>query len=337
MHFPSQFWRSLVRLMVAWCALAGASVVLADMTWTPESGWRVEGGLQAIGIGNPEEASTALNLMHRARREQEVDNNGQALRLYRRVIRRYGTSLLAPEAHFQSGRIRIERRQWTHAFNHFQTIVDNHPDYARFGEVILHQYEIADALRRGARLRLFGVVPGFRSQERAVEYFEQVVENAPYSEVAPEALFRAARLQVRRGDLDEGIQLYDRLINEYPRHERTPDGYFGLAEAFSSRVRGPEYDQGATREAMSYYEDFAILHPQHPRAPEAEEGIQEMRDLLARSRVVIGDFYFFRRNNFHAARVFYNEAITISPTSPSAEEARQKLVRVERRAATREE
>jgi len=86
---------------------------------------------------------------------------------------------------------------------------------------------------------------------------------------------------------------------------------------------------------MTYYEDFAILHSKQPRAAEAEKGAAEMRDLLAQSRLVIGDFYFRYRNNFHAARVFYNEAITISPQSPSAEEARQKLAQVELESAAR--
>lgn len=283
---------------------------------------------RAAPSARPSSVSMLMTLAEEAHARNE---NSEALRLYRQVIRRHGSSAFAPEAHFQSALIRIERRQWTKAFDHFQAIVDSYPDYRGFSEVIRQQYQIADAIREGARLRLFWRVPGFRSPEQAVEYFEQVVQNAPYSEVAPSALLKAADLEADRNNLDEAIDLYDRFISDYPDNEKAADAYFGLAEAFSTRVRGPEYDQGANREAISYYEDFLLLHPRHERAGEAEERIQEMQDILAQSRVVLGDFYFFRRGNLTAARVFYNEAISISPVSPSAEEAREKLLQVDAR------
>jgi outer membrane protein assembly factor BamD len=277
-------------------------------------------------------SSTASELMAQADQARAAEKPSQALRLYRQIIRKHGASIDTPEAHFQAALIRLDRKQWSKAFEHFQQIIDSHPDYPRFKEVITRQYGIAEALRQGARLRLFGRVPGLRSPERAVEYFLKIVENAPYSDVAPSALLKAANTQRERRQLDEAMDLYDRFISDYPKHEYAPEAYFGLAEAFSTRVRGPEYDQGANREAISYYEDFILLHPRHPRTAEAEARIDEMRDILAQSRVYIGDFYFFRRNNLTAARVFYNEAISISPTSPSADEAREKLVRVEARA-----
>ena len=46
---------------------------------------------------------------------------------------------------------------------------------------------------------------------------------------------------------------------------------------------------------------------------------------MALSKVKIGDFYFHKRSNFHAAKVLYNEAITLAPTSGSADMARNKL------------
>ncbi|MCD8483939.1 MAG: hypothetical protein LR015_15605 [Verrucomicrobia bacterium] len=41
------------------------------------------------------------------------------------------------------------------------------------------------------------------------------------------------------------------------------------------------------------------------------------------------NFYFRHRSNFRAAEVFFNEAITISPNSPSAMRARAYLARIE--------
>ena len=44
-----------------------------------------------------------------------------------------------------------------------------------------------------------------------------------------------------------------------------------------------------------------------------------MKTILAQSKIYIGDYYFYKRVNFAAAKVFYNEAITAFPDSPSRE------------------
>lgn len=54
-----------------------------------------------------------------------------------------------------------------------------------------------------------------------------------------------------------------------------------------------------------------------------------MQDTYARSRLVMGDFYYYYRNNNVAASIFYNETITIAPTSKAAEEARAQLKKID--------
>ena len=58
-----------------------------------------------------------------------------------------------------------------------------------------------------------------------------------------------------------------------------------------------------------------------------------MKQVLAESKIKIGDFYFKYRNNYTAARVFYNEAITSYPDSPIAAVAKKKLADVEAKAS----
>jgi hypothetical protein len=51
--------------------------------------------------------------------------------------------------------------------------------------------------------------------------------------------------------------------------------------------------------------------------------------MLARSRLKIADFYYLKRSRYQAARVFYNEAITIAPNSESAQQARERIAQLE--------
>jgi outer membrane protein assembly factor BamD len=55
-----------------------------------------------------------------------------------------------------------------------------------------------------------------------------------------------------------------------------------------------------------------------------------MEDLLARSRLNLGDFFYNYRSNNTAALVFYNETITIAPDSEAAEEARARIADIEK-------
>jgi outer membrane protein assembly factor BamD len=60
-----------------------------------------------------------------------------------------------------------------------------------------------------------------------------------------------------------------------------------------------------------------------------------MKTVLAESKMKMADFYFYKRDNYTAARVFYNEAITVYPDSPVAQLAKSRLAAVEAKAAGR--
>jgi len=59
-----------------------------------------------------------------------------------------------------------------------------------------------------------------------------------------------------------------------------------------------------------------------------------MKQVLAESKINIGDFYFHKRRNFTAARVFYNEAITSYPDSSVAARAGRNSRKWKRRPQT---
>src|SRR4029077_1547115 len=104
------------------------------------------------------------------------------------------------------------------------------------------------------------------------------------------------------------------------------------AQAHATLVDGPYYDQASTKESITYFTDFMLLFPGDAGVSAAEKGLDGMKTMLAESKMKIGDFYFYRRNNFTAARVFYNEAITAYPESEIAKSAKLRLAEVESKA-----
>lgn len=303
----------------------------ADLVWHPDTGWRIEGGVLAGVSGK--EGRSALDLMNRARQLEEKGSRGGAIKRYNKVAKKYPSSVYASEALYRSGVLYLARRQYFKSFENFFQVTVRYPNTKHFNDIIGEEYRIASALLDGARNRYWGIIPGFKNRSRAIEYFERIVATAPYSDYAPLALMNSARGHLREREIDEAIDALDRMINSYPQSLLAPDAYLKLAQTHAMLVEGPAYDQGSTKEAITYFEDFLILFPNDANIPSAAKGLDSMKQVLAESKITIGDFYFKKRGNYTAARVFYNEAITSYPDSPVAAKARAKLAEVEAKAS----
>ena len=305
----------------------------ADLVWTAQTGWRLEGGALSGLAGN--DGPNAIELMNKARLAEENGSSGSAIGSYEKVSKRYPNSVYAPEALYRTAKLRLARKQYIKAFEAYQQVTLRYPNTKRFNEIVGEQYRIASALLDGARNRTWGWLPGFRNRERAIQFFEVILLTAPYSDYAPLALMNIARGHQKLRETEEAIDALDRMINLYPQSLLAPDAYLKLAQAHASLVEGPYYDQGSTKEAVTYFEDFMILFPSDTAIADAATGLDRVKVVLAESKMKIGDFYFYRRNNFKAARVFYNEAITAYPDSEVAKTAKLRLADVEDKAAGR--
>lgn len=306
----------------------------AELVWTPGEGWRIEGGALSGLVGA--DARNALEVMNKGRAAEEAGHNRTALRAYKRITKNYPNSIYAPEANYRTAQMYLARRQFYKAFETFQQIMTRYPNSDRFTEVLGEQYRIANRLADGERNYNWGIIPSFRSRERAITYFEWVIANAPYSDYAPLALMNVAKLHRRLNNTPYAIDALDRLINNYGQSLLAPDAYLELAKTHASLVDGPNYDQESTREAITYFEDFMILFPEDEGLATAQMGLDEMKSVFAESKIVLADYYFKYRRNYKGARVFYNEAITAFPNSAVAERARAQLDVIDQIDADRE-
>ena len=176
------------------------------------------------------------------------------------------------------------------SFDTFQEIIDRYPDYEGFEETVARQFEIAEALMQGARGKFLRIFPGFKNYEKAQEFMEQVYQNAPAGKTAPLALMNLARIAQQEDDNDAAIDALDRLVNNHAQSILAPDAHLRLAGIYASLVKGDMYDQGATLEAINYYEDFLILYPESHLVGEAEKALKNMRKFTPRVNYVLPTF-----------------------------------------------
>ncbi|MEC8405003.1 MAG: outer membrane protein assembly factor BamD [Verrucomicrobiota bacterium] len=286
--------------------------------------------LKAFNAATDADEGEAIALIEEGKTKLENGSRRSAERIFKKVIKKYPTTIAAGESLYLRGKIKMANGQWIKAFDLMQIIIEEHPEYPKFDQVIAAQFECATVIMEGARSRLFGIIPTFKQEAQSILQFERILRNAPYGDYAPLALMNIALVAQKQNQTDISIDALDRLINFYPQSTLAPDAYFNLAETFADLVESYEHDQGATRKSISYYEDFIALFPQSDNIGVVEARLTEMENSLALSRLHLGDFYYRYRNNNTAALVFYNEAITIAPQSDAAAEATLRIDRIEK-------
>jgi outer membrane protein assembly factor BamD len=285
--------------------------------------------LVELNIASAAQEAEASALLETAKAKLAAGSTATADRSFKKIIKKYPKAVASGDARFLHSQILMGKGRWNKAFVSLQEIIIKHPNYENFNQVLSAQFDCATALMEGARGRILWIIPGFKQPNKAARQFEQIVRNAPYSDYAPLALMNIAIIYRQEEMPENAIDALDRLINYYPQSMLASDAYYNTAQTYSSLINGAEYDQGSTRQAISYYEDFLILFPQSSYLGEVESNLATMEDLLARSRLNLGDFFYNYRSNNTAALVFYNETITIAPESEAAEEARARIADIQ--------
>ncbi len=120
-------------------------------------------------------------------------------------------------------------------------------------------------------------------------------------EPGPEQLYDLAVRQLRAGSPQTARQALQKLLSDYPQHDRVPDALFQLGESWA----GTNPDSAAQA-----YERIAKEHPNSARAPAALYKLGLMAE---------------QRGDQRAARVYYQRVVAGYPRSEEAALARTKL------------
>lgn len=95
-------------------------------------------------------------------------------------------------------------------------------------------------------------------------------KNNPLDSMAPEYVFRAAGVSRTLGEPQRTLELYDRVIKDYPGWDRLPDAYYLRAFTIDS-------DLGKKGEAKTAYEEVIDRFPDHPFARDAKQMIENLQ------------------------------------------------------------
>ncbi len=148
--------------------------------------------------------------------------------------------------------------------------------------------------------------------QAAIENFQEVIDNYPYSEYATLAEIKLADIHYERREYPEAASYYQDFVELHPRHEMVPHALYRSGMCSFEQMSESDRDQTATLEAISHFRILLARYPDAETAEDAAVRLREAEDLLAQVDLEVGQFYF-ERGEYHAAVERFRRALTQFP------------------------
>lgn len=185
---------------------------------------------------------------------------------------------------------------------------------------ILYQRGL-DQLAKGGKV--LWVFPSSETA-KAIETFQQIVDNYPYSDLAVMAELKIADAYFADEKYEEALSYYRDFSELHPNHEAVPYTLLQAARCHIEQSKSANRDQTAARHAIGFLDKLLASHPDSPQAVEGRELWTQMRSRLAEHELGIADFYY-SREEWQAAADRYRGVIQRYSGLGYDEEARERL------------
>ncbi len=132
----------------------------------------------------------------------------------------------------------------------------------------------------------------------AREYYRQIVDNYPQSQLRPEAKLGVGETYLGENTTESLLLAgneFREFLTFYPTNARADYAQFKLAQSHVKQMRAAERDQTETKEAIKEFEVFFERYPNSPLMPEVKKQWREARDRLSEASYRVGLFYYRQR------------------------------------------
>ncbi len=282
--------------------------------WTPKSGKWI----------NPKTAvkQTPKEQFDFAKSLYEEKKYEEAKREFNKLLKNYPKSFEASESQYYLGLIEEAQGKLYEAYQAYQKVVDKYPFSERIQEVIEREYKIAESFMSGEKRKTMGVT--LPVDNPSIEICTKVIENSSYGPLAPAAQYKLGLVLKGLMRYYEAEEAFNKVVSNYPDSEWVGAAKFQIASCRQAISRGPDYDQGAAKEAKEKFEEFVAEHPDAALSRDAEKNITQLKEKEAESNYNIARFYE-KQKAYQAAKVYYNDIVNNCPDSVWAAKALERL------------
>ncbi|MEX2205836.1 MAG: outer membrane protein assembly factor BamD [Myxococcota bacterium] len=148
---------------------------------------------------------------------------------------------------------------------------------------------------------------------KAIESFQEVIDNYPYSEYSLLSELAIADIHYEREEYDEASSYYHDFVELHPNHAKVAYALYRNGLCSYNQMRAADRDQAATREAAAQFRALLERFPASDMTEDAKARLAECENRLALQGIEIGDFYFSQRD-WHAAARRYRVALSQFPS-----------------------
>ena len=160
--------------------------------------------------------------------------------------------------------------------------------------------------------------------KNAIDSFNEVDRQHPYSEYARKALLMSAFTSYRRGQYDDTVSTANRYLALYPGSDDAAYAQYLIGSSYFHQIPDVTRDQDATKKAISSLQAIVDRFPDSEYSDDARNKIIVARDQLAGKEMQIGRYYLEQRDYLAAINRF-KTVLTDYQDTREVEEALERL------------
>ena len=243
---------------------------------------------------------------------------------FKNLLRYYAQSAWAPEAQIGIAKACEAERDYYQAFLEYRKALQTYPSVTRVEEVVEHEFQIGELFLQGQKRKLLGSAEIIPAQEKSVEVFLAILEDAPYSAWGDKAQFKLGEAYRTTGDFDKSRQAFEELLARYPNSPLVDQARFEIAMSAKRGAAPAGYDQQRADDALKEFGKFKEQFPQSGLQPQVEQEIRQLVEQRAQHAYEVGQFYE-RTHAATAARIYYQDIVTNYADTSWASKAQARL------------
>jgi len=135
------------------------------------------------------------------------------------------------------------------------------------------------------------------SLEQAVEEYRQLIDEYPFSPNSEEAELRIAHALFLNGKYAEAVVALNDFQRRHPTSPHLPFVGFAIGMCYAKQMKTIDRDQTAAQSAEVYFQRVIQQFPDSPFAELARSELAKCEEAQAAHELYIGDFYARRGNN----------------------------------------
>ncbi len=237
-------------------------------------------------------------------------------------LKTYKASDRRPDAMVALGDADLALGDHIQAYRQYEKAMDQYPGLEGEDAIIRHEFAIGVAFLSGVKQRVW--IFRAPAYEEGLDILDKVVQRAPGSTLAEDAIKAKADYYYRTGKFGLAETEYARLAQEFPRGRYPRLALLMSARAALARFPGLAFDDGALLEARERFVTFRQRYPEYADQEDIGAIVRRIDDTLAEKNLMVGNWYG-KQKQTSAAAVYYRNLIKSWPDSGAAIEARRRL------------